>query len=133
MILYPAGKEKVKPQLITFAVLFVSFFIASQVFLLDLSPKLVIQALSFAAIIMLSIQFARLLLPNPFDVTNAIIQTMINNASGLLIGLIITFLFNDLLFLTHEIITIVASLISFFILGTLSPYILNKQHPTLKT
>jgi hypothetical protein len=133
MTLYPAGKEKIKPQLISFAILFVSFFIASPVFLFDLSPKPVIQALLFAAIIMLSIQLARFLLPNPFDVTNAIVQTMINNALGLLIGLIITFLFINFLFLTREIITIVASLNSLFILGTLSACILNKQHPALKT
>lgn len=133
MTLYPAGKEKIKPQLISFAILFVSFFIASPVLLLDLSPKPVIQALLFAAIIMLSIQLARFLLPNPFDVTNAIVQTMINNALGLLIGLIITFLFINFLFLTREIITIVASLNSLFILGTLSACILNKQHPALKT
>mgnify|MGYP006099522677 FL=1 len=133
MTLYPAGKEKIKPQLISFAILFVSFFIASPVLLLDLSPKPVIQALLFAVIIMLSIQLARFLLPNPFDVTNAIVQTMINNALGLLIGLIITFLFINFLFLTREIITIVASLNSLFILGTLSACILNKQHPALKT
>tara|TARA_B110000261_G_scaffold26302_1_gene28909 strand:- start:685 stop:1086 length:402 start_codon:yes stop_codon:yes gene_type:complete len=133
MTLYPAGKEKIKPQLISFAILFVSFFIASPVLLFDLSPKPVIQALLFAAIIMLSIQLARFLLPNPFDVTNAIVQTMINNALGLLIGLIITFLFINFLFLTREIITIVASLNSLFILGTLSACILNKQHPALKT
>ena len=102
MTLYPAGKEKIKPQLISFAILFVSFFIASPVLLFDLSPKPVIQALSFAAIIMLSIQLARFLLPNPFDVTNAIVQTMINNALGLLIGLIITFLFINFLFLLAE-------------------------------
>ena len=133
MTLYPAGKEKIKPQLISFAILFVSFFIASPVLLFDLSPKPVIQALLFAVIIMLSIQLARFLLPNPFDVTNAIVQTMINNALGLLIGLIITFLFINFLFLTREIITIVASLNSLFILGTLSACILNKQHPALKT
>jgi len=133
MTLYPAGKEKIKPQLISFAILFVSFFIASPVLLFDLSPKPVIQALLFAAIIMLSIQLARFLLPNPFDVTNAIVQTMINNALGLLIGLIITFLFINFLFLTREIITIVASLNSLFILSTLSACILNKQHPALKT
>ena len=133
MTLYPAGKEKIKPQLISFAILFVSFFIASPVLLFDLSPKPVIQALLFAAIIMLSIQLARFLLPNPFDVTNAIVQTMINNALGLLIGLIITFLFINFLFLTREIITIIASLISLFILSTLSACILNKQHPALKT
>jgi hypothetical protein len=133
MTLYPAGKDKIKPQLISFAILFVSFFIASPVLLFDLSPKPVIQALLFAAIIMLSIQLARFLLPNPFDVTNAIVQTMINNALGLLIGLIITFLFINFLFLTREIITIVASLNSLFILGTLSACILNKQHPALKT
>ena len=133
MTLYPAGKEKIKPQLISFAILFVSFFIASPVLLFDLSPKPVIQALLFAAIIMLSIQLARFLLPNPFDVTNAIVQTVINNALGLLIGLIITFLFINFLFLTREIITIVASLNSLFILGTLSACILNKQHPALKT
>ena len=133
MTLYRAGKKKLKSQLITFTVLFVSFFIASPVLLLDLSPKPVIQALLFAVIIMLSIQLARFLLPNPFDVTNAIVQTMINNALGLLIGLIITFLFINFLFLTREIITIVASLNSLFILGTLSACILNKQHPALKT
>jgi uncharacterized protein YacL len=133
MTLYPAGKEKIKPQLMSFAILFVSFFIASPVLLFDLSPKPVIQALLFAAIIMLSIQLARFLLPNPFDVTNAIVQTMINNALGLLIGLIITFLFINFLFLTREIITIVASLNSLFILSTLSACILNKQHPALKT
>ena len=133
MTLYPAGKEKIKPQLISFAILFVSFFIASPVLLFDLSPKPVIQALLFAAIIMLSIQLARFLLPNPFDVTNAIVQTMINNALGLLIDLIITFLFINFLFLTREIITIVASLNSLFILGTLSACILNKQHTALKT
>ena len=133
MTLYPAGKDKIKPQLISFAILFVSFFIASPVLFFDLSPKPVIQALLFAAIIMLSIQLARFLLPNPFDVTNAIVQTMINNALGLLIGLIITFLFINFLFLTREIITIVASLNSLFILGTLSACILNKQHPALKT
>ena len=133
MTLYPAGKEKIKPQLISFAILFVSFFIASPVLLFDLSPKPVIQALLFAAIIMLSIQLARFLLPNPFDVTNAIVQTMINNALGLLIGLIITFLFINFLFLTREIITIVASLNSLFILSTLLACILNKQHPALKT
>jgi len=133
MTLYRAGKKKLKSQLITFAILFVSFFIASPVLLFDLSPKPVIQALLFAAIIMLSIQLARFLLPNPFDVTNAIVQTMINNALGLLIGLIITFLFINFLFLTREIITIVASHNSLFILGTLSACILNKQHPALKT
>lgn len=132
MTLYRAGKEKLKPQLITFAVLFVSFFIASQVLLFDISPKLAVQALSFAAIIMLSIKLAGLILPNPFGVTNDIIQTIINNAAGLLIGFIIMLLINKLLFTTSEIITLVASLISFFILGTLSPYILNKQHTALK-
>jgi hypothetical protein len=133
MTLYRAGKEKLKPHLINFVVLFISFLIASTVLSFNLSPKLVIQALSFAAIIMLSLQLARLLLPNPFGVANTIIQTIINNANGLLIGIIIIFLINNLLFSSSQIITIVASLLSFFILGTLSPYILSKQHPALKT
>jgi hypothetical protein len=133
MTLYRSGKEKLKPHLINFVVLFVSFFIASSVLSFNLSPKLVIQAVSFVAIIMLSIQLAKLLLPNPFGVANAIIQTIINNANGLLIGIVIIFLINNLLFSTSQIITIVASLISFFILGTLSPYILSKQNSVLKT
>ena len=132
MTLYPAGKEKIKPQLISFAILFVSFFIASQVLSFYLSHNLVVQALLFSAVIMVSIQLARLLLPHPFGFTNAIVGTIISNGLGLLVGLIIMLTIDNLLFSISGIITLIASLISFFILGTLSHYILKKQRSALK-
>ena len=132
MTLYHAGKKKLKSQLITFAILFVSFFIASQVLSFYLSLNLVVQALLFSAVIMLSIQLARLLLPHPFGFTNAIVRTIISNGLGLLVGLIIMLTIDNLLFSINGIIALIASLISFFILGTLSHYILKKQRSALK-
>ena len=120
-------KDNLLSATIDLGILLTSFLLASSLLSSSsLDIGLSEQALLFASIVTLSIQFVKALVPKALFRQSTILRSIIGSAIGVLIGALI---FNTLcLYLIIPIgaTTIVASFISFFVLGTISPIMHRK-------
>jgi hypothetical protein len=87
------GKSKLLPHLeLTLPFSLPVLLIASTILSIKLGSKLIIQAPPLSSTVMISIQLGRLLLPTAFSVQDAIIQFIVDNATGLFLSIVIFFI-----------------------------------------
>ena len=90
---------------------------------------LVLEALLYASVILLSIKLGRLGVAMTVRSRGRILYTLLVNATGIVIGVVLILVIQFLIpgWSVSFIALIVSSIIAFFILGTLSPFLLSDR------
>lgn len=97
------------------------FWIAQSILQATVNTDLIFHSLLFAFVILLSVRMIAPTLIKTVSTTGLIFQSLCINAIGLLISASIFLLLGILLGWPHVATTILASILVFFVLGTLSP------------
>ena len=105
------------------------FWVAESILQTAFTPDLVYQSIVFALVIFLSVRLIAPALVKPAHSTSLILQQIYINAVGLLISTSILLSFGILFEWPHIEITILAKVLVFFVLGTLSPLQLPDKSP----
>ena len=89
-------------------------------------------SMAYAIVVIISLQICQHLIQSAFKSTNSVIQLMLNYAAGLIIGtcvmLVIGFIAASMEGLA--VVAILASIMAFFVLGTVSPLAKSNRHIT---
>ena len=118
------GKHnKMINRLVDLIVLSVIFYLSSHIIPSTLQTNILLNSLMYAIVIVVSLQFCKNLMSSTFKSANAVVQLMLNNATGLLVGTCIMFVIGFMVSSLDglAIVAIPASIISFFVLGTVYP------------
>ena len=121
MIFDHLKKNPVVLEALDFIVIGFSFFVASSMLPPASTSEILPQALVYSVVILLSIRLGRQLMPDTLTSRNIIIKMIVNNAAGLFFGAGFLVILGNLFSWSSAITIIVASIIAFFMLGTLSP------------
>lgn len=130
MITKNTTKVSTYSRLIDFMVLSVTFYLSCSILLRLEGGNLTFQALIYASVVLLAIRFGRSLLKDALGSQNRIVGQVLYNAVGLCAGGLILSILSVLVpQLVGPLFSIVvSSIIAFFILGTLSPLLMDRRH-----
>lgn len=117
-------------KLIDFTVLSAIFYIVCQIIPTSIQENVILTSLVYAIVVVFSLHLCKNLVRSAFKSANSVIQLMLNYATGLLIGtcimLIVGFILTSIEGLA--IVAIIASIMAFFVLGTVSPLARPDKH-----
>ena len=123
---------KVIGKLVDFIILSALFFLASQIIPWSFQENILMTSMIYAVVVIISLQICQHLIQSAFKSTNSVIQLMLNYAAGLIIGtcvmLVIGFIAASMEGLA--VVAILASIMAFFVLGTVSPLAKSNRHIT---
>lgn len=115
--------------LVYFAVLGATFYISCAMLAVQGRESLTLQAFIYASVVLVSIKIGRFGVAKIACSQSRIIYTVLVNAAGIAIGVIMLLLLR--LFVPELIVSVVAlivsSIIAFFVLGTISPFLLSDR------
>ena len=109
------------------SVFLICFWIAQSILEAKVSTSLILHSLLFSFVILLSIRLITPMLIKPVLAANVVFQRLRINAIGLSIGASILLLLNILLAWSDIATMMLASVLVFFVLGTLSPLKLENK------
>jgi hypothetical protein len=127
MLLNQTIKELLILKTIDCSALSLSFILASLLLSQPTRLELLIHAVFFSSVILISVYLARHLLPLKLSSTNRVIRLNLINAAGLIIGTSFLLVLGQLFSLSNGVTIVIASTLAFFTLGTLSPLIMQKK------
>ena len=117
--------SKIAVKAYDFAVLGITFCAACSMLSIQVSNDILLLAVVYSCIIMTSVSIGKYLISLSFSSLSTVLKLMLNNVSGLMIGA--SFMLILGLFIPglsdFSLIIIVASVMAFFVFGTLSPLI----------
>jgi len=120
-------------RVIDFMILAGSFYLACFLLSIPVANNLIIQTLVYACIVLLSVTFGNHLLSSAITSSGRVVKMIIINATGLFIGAIIMlifgYIFPELGGVTFAV--LLASVMAFFVFGTLSPLLRSDRHSLL--
>ena len=110
-------------KLIDFIVLSAIFYLACQIIPAAIQENVILTSLIYAIVVVFSLHICKNLVNSAFKSANSVIQLMLNYATGLVIGTCIMLSIGFILTSMEglAIVAIVASIMAFFVLGTVSP------------
>ena len=116
--------------LIDFMVLGSSFYLASFLLSVPVANNLIIQTLLYACIVLLSVAIGKHLLSTTITSSGRVVKMIIINATGLFIGAIIMLVFGYIFpeLGGFTVAVVLASVMAFFVFGTLSPLLRSDRH-----
>ena len=126
-------KLNIDSRIIDFVVLGITFYVTCSILSVHADNQILLLTVVYPSVILVSVKIGKYLLSPVFSSLNTVVKLMLDNAAGLLIGaiimLILGFTFPGFSQFTAAI--IVASVMAFFVLGTLSPLIKpdKRVHP----
>ncbi len=109
--------------IVDFVVLGTVFYLSCQLIPSGSQGNIIVKSIAYASIVLISVGACKSLVSTAFNSFNPVIQLMLNNATGLLIGTCIMLTLEFILSAMAgvAIVAIIASITAFFVLGTLSP------------
>jgi hypothetical protein len=129
--------SKLIERIIDFIVLSTLFFLSCQIVPWSFDENIVVTSIIYAVVVIISIQLCNKLVQSVFKSTNSVIGLMLTYATGLLIGtcamLAIAMLaigFNLSSMQGLSAVVILASIMAFFVLGTVFPLARFDRHVT---
>ena len=124
--------SKLIARIIDFIVLSALFFLSCQIVPWSFDENIVVTSIIYAVVVIISIQLCHKLVQSVFKTKNSVVHLMLTYATGLLIGtcamLAIGFNLSSMQGLSA--VVILASIMAFFVLGTLSPLARFDKHIT---
>ncbi len=124
------NKNTIMERTIEFIVIGSIFYLSSHIVPGSSEINMFTYSIVYSCVVLLSVCIGKHLISVMFTSTNPVIRLMLRNATGLFIGTCIMFVFGILVSALSEIaITVIlASIIAFFVLGTLSPLAMTNKH-----
>ncbi len=121
-------------RVIDFVVLGSTFYVSCSILSQDMGANLSFQALIYATVILIAIRFGRNLLGATLGSFSRVARLMLGNAIGLGIGAIVLSVLSLLYpqFVGTVVAIVVSSIIAFFILGTLTPLLIQQHHTSVR-
>ncbi len=128
------GEINLFARVVDFIVLGATFYASCLILTSGGEGNLSYQALVYASVILLAIRIGRSLLGKVLKSHSRVVRLMLYNATGLIAGAIVLSLLSVVVpGLIGPIVSIVvASVIAFFVLGTLSPLLMKDRHTGLR-
>ena len=122
--------DSIAVRIIDFMVLGGSFYLACFLLSIPVADNLIIQTFMYASIVLLAVTMGKRFLFSNFTSAGRVVKMIIINATGLFIGAIIMlifgYIFPELGGFTVAI--VLASVMAFFVFGTLSPLLRTERH-----
>ena len=125
--------SKIDPRVIDFVVLGITFYVTCSILSVHAGSDVFLLTVVYPGVILVSVSIGKHLFSSVFSSLNTVLKLMLNNAAGLLIGAIIMLMLGFIIpgFGKFSVAIITASILAFFVLGTLSPLIRfdKRTHP----
>ncbi len=127
------NSETITEKTISFIILGGSFYLSCFLLSIQVESKLIIHTFIYAGIAQLAMSFGKRTLAANFTSTGStgrVVETIIINATGLFIGAIIMLIFGYIFpeLGGFSVAVVLASLMAFFVFGTLSPLLRSDRH-----
>ena len=126
-------KSNINSRIIDFVVLGVTFYVTCSILSIHTGYQILLLTVVYPCVILASVKIGKHLLSTVFSSLNTVVKLMLDNAAGLLIGAIVMLILGFIIpgFSQFTTAIIVASILAFFVLGTLSPLIKSDKrvHP----
>ncbi len=125
--------DAIAVRIIDFIVLGGSFYLACFLLSIPVADNLIIQAFMYASSVLLAVMVGKRLLSSTLTSAGRVVKIIIINAMGLFIGAIIMLIFGYIFPELGEftVAVVLASLMAFFVFGTLSPLLKSGEHSLL--
>ena len=122
--------SKIIARAVDFIVLGFTFYVTCSILSVDTASNIFLLTIVYSGVILVSVRIGKHLLSPVFSSLNTVLKLMLNNAMGLLIGASIMLVLGFIIpgFSEFSVAIIIASVMAFFILGTLSPLIRIDKH-----
>ena len=126
-------KDSITVRIIDFMVLGGSFYLACFLLSIPVASNLFIQAFMYACIVLLAVTIGKRCLSSTLTSAGRVVKMAIINATGLFIGAIIMLLFGNIFpeLGGFAVAVVLASVMAFFVFGTLSPLLKSDGHSLL--
>ncbi len=110
-----------------------SFYLACFLLSIQVERNLIIQTFIYACVVLLAVAIGKGMLSSAFTSAGRVVKTIIINATGLFIGAIIMLVFGYIFPELGEfsVAVLLASVMAFFVFGTLSPLLRSERHSLL--
>ena len=126
-------RDTISEKTINFIILGGSFYLACFLLSIQVESNLIIQTFIYACVVLLAVSIVKRLLFSTFTSAGRVVKTIIINATGLFIGAIIMLIFGYIFPELGEftVAVVLASVMAFFVFGTLSPLLRSDRHSLL--
>lgn len=126
-------REAISEKTINFIILGGSFYLSCFLLSIQVESNLIIQTFLYAGIVLLAVSIGKRMLSSTFNSAGRVVKMIIINATGLFIGAIIMLIFGYIFPELGEftVAVVLASVMAFFVFGTLSPLLRSDRHSLL--
>ena len=127
------NSDTITGKTINFIILGCSFYLSCFLLSIQVESNLIIQTLIYACVVLLAVSIGKRMLSANFTSAGRVVKTIIINATGLFIGAIIMLIFGYIFPELGEftVAVVLASVMAFFVFGTLSPLLRSDRHSLL--
>jgi len=127
------NSDTITENTVSFIILGCSFYLSCFLLSIQVESNLIIHTFLYACIVLLAVTLGKRLLSSAFTSAGSVVKTIIINATGLFIGVIIMLIFGYIFPELGEftVAVVLASVMAFFVFGTLSPLLRSDRHPLL--
>ena len=130
MTLGKAKQNSIVSRTIDFVVLGCTFYASCLLLSIPVTNNTVIHSLLYATVILVSVRLGRRFLSSAFASINSVVKLMLCNATGLVAGATIMLVVGSMIpeFGDVAVAVVFASVMAFFVLGTISPLLKRSAH-----
>ena len=127
------NSNTITENIINFIILGGSFYLSCILLSIQVEKNLIIYTFIYAGIVLLAVSIGKRMLSASFTSAGRVVKTIIINATGLFIGVIIMLIFGYIFseFGEFTAAVVFASVMAFFVFGTLSPLLRSDRHSLL--
>jgi hypothetical protein len=118
-------KLNIDSKILDFLVLGITFYVTCSILSIHADNQILLLTVVYPSVILVSVKIGKYMLSPVFSSLNTVVKLMLDNAAGLFIGTIIMLILGFIIpsFSNFSVVIIIASVMAFFVLGTLSPLI----------
>jgi hypothetical protein len=123
-------QQTIRARIIDFVVLGCTFYASCLLLSVPYNGSILLHTILYASVILVSVRIGKHCLSSSFSSINRVIKLMLCNATGLLIGVCVMLVLASVIpGLGEDTIAIIfATVMAFFVLGTLSPILKQSSH-----
>ena len=125
--------DTITEKTINFIILGGSFYLSCFLLSIQVESNLIIQTFIYACVVLLAVTLGKRMLSSTFTSAGRVVKMIIINATGLIIGAIIMLIFGYIFpeLGGFAVAVVLASVMAFFVFGTLSPLLKSGEHSLL--
>jgi hypothetical protein len=119
------NNSKIDSRVIDLLVLGITIYVTCSTLLVHVGIEVLLLTIVYPSVILVSVKIGQYFLSPVIFSLNTVVKLMLDNAAGLFIGTIIMLILGFIIpsFSNFSVVIIIASVMAFFVLGTLSPLI----------